>query len=97
MSTDQQPDLSVLPDLDPGIEVDHQEAQPPAGPSLPDRVRVIDLIRPDFARARGIAYQNDRRAGLTDWQPTPRNNRVAHQGKRECARRVRQRANANRF
>lgn len=56
----------------------------------PTKLRVIDWMRPDTAYLEGLAYQRARRAGLTSWTPTPRNNRTAHQGKRECARRVRQ-------
>jgi hypothetical protein len=52
--------------------------------------RLIDVMRADWALARGMMKQVRRRAGLTDWRPTARYNRVAHQGKHACRRRLRQ-------
>lgn len=56
----------------------------------PVKVRVIDYMRPDWARAAGVEAHNRRRAGLTAWRPTERYNRKPHQGEREMARRVKQ-------
>jgi len=76
----EQPVVGIQPEVNEWDEV-AKDAKP---------IKAIDLIRPDYVLARGRAAQHERRTMQTIWRPTPRNNILAHQGVRECARRRRQ-------
>jgi len=56
--------------------------EPNVVPPAPVSLRVIDWLRPDHAYLRGIAMAH---------VPKPYEDRYPHQGKREFARRMRQR------